>query len=127
MYIAYEYMCKPIHSSGLAAVVVRDRIYCLGGYDGRSFLSTVESFDPRTGEWHAESPMPSSRSAFAATVVSGRLFAIGGNDGRSLSTVESLDLCSGVFLCIFVCLLCVSVCRCVSLCVSLSLFLPSRH
>jgi len=65
--------------------------------------------------------MPSSRSAFAATVVSGRLFAIGGNDGRSLSTVESLDLCSGVFLCIFVCLLCVSVCRCVSLCVSLSL------
>jgi len=29
--------------------------------------------------------------------VEGRLFAIGGNDGRSLSTVESYDVCSGVW------------------------------
>jgi hypothetical protein len=50
----------PTKRSGLAAVVMNERIYCLGGYDGKNFVSTIESFDPRTGEWQVIVPVPPS-------------------------------------------------------------------
>lgn len=28
-----------------------DRLYAVGGYDGQSYLNTVEAYDPQTNEW----------------------------------------------------------------------------
>ena len=44
----------PSKRRALTACVLDTRIYALGGYDGSSWLNTVESFESRTGEWRAE-------------------------------------------------------------------------
>lgn len=28
-----------------------DRLYAVGGYDGQTYLNTMESYDPQTNEW----------------------------------------------------------------------------
>ena len=65
------------------------KLYCIGGFDGVSRLSTVECYDPVTDEWSAMSPMMTKRSALAVATVGEELYVIGGYDGAaSLSSVE---------------------------------------
>jgi len=76
--------------------VLDSRIYALGGYDGSSWLNTVECFESQTGEWRAEAPMPSKRSGLTCCVYGGRVYALGGYDGKNfLNAVESLDVSTG--------------------------------
>lgn len=28
-----------------------DKLYAVGGYDGQSYLNTMEAYDPQTNEW----------------------------------------------------------------------------
>lgn len=28
-----------------------DRLYAVGGYDGQTYLNTMEAYDPQTNEW----------------------------------------------------------------------------
>lgn len=35
----------------MSAVVVRDRLYAVGGFSGKTFLNTIEYLDPETNEW----------------------------------------------------------------------------
>lgn len=37
--------------SNVSAVVVRDRLYAVGGFSGKTFLNTIEYLDPETNEW----------------------------------------------------------------------------
>ena len=76
--------------------VMESRIYALGGYDGSSWLNTVECLDSRTSEWRPEAPMPSRRSGLTCCVFAGRVYALGGYDGKNfLNAVESLDVATG--------------------------------
>lgn len=45
-----------------------DKLLAVGGYDGNSYLSTVEEYDPDNNEWTKVSPMTCSRAG--ACVVS---------------------------------------------------------
>ena len=47
-------------------------IYCCGGYDGASCLSSVERFDPLTGVW-TSCPAMSTRRRYCRSVIMGRL------------------------------------------------------
>ena len=44
----------PSKRRALTACVLDSRVYALGGYDGSSWLNTVECFESRTGEWRTE-------------------------------------------------------------------------
>ncbi|CAH8540700.1 unnamed protein product [Schistosoma intercalatum] len=79
------------------ATAFRDRIIVAGGYDGASFLQSVEMFDPTTGpdrnglhgQWTEISSLSVPRSRVGLAVTAGCLYAIGGYDGSThLRTVE---------------------------------------
>ncbi|KAK4471595.1 hypothetical protein MN116_005008 [Schistosoma mekongi] len=79
------------------ATAFRDRIIVAGGYDGASFLQSVEMFDPTTGpdhnglygQWTEILSLSVPRSRVGLAVTAGCLYAIGGYDGTThLRTVE---------------------------------------
>lgn len=63
--------CAPMPTprSFLAAVVLRGRIYAIGGSDGSQVLQTVECFDTETNTWQTLPPMLTRRGFFAAAVL----------------------------------------------------------
>ncbi|KAH8876754.1 Kelch-like protein 18 [Schistosoma japonicum] len=79
------------------ATAFRDRIIVAGGYNGASFLQSVEMFDPTTGpdrnglygQWTEILSLSVPRSRVGLAVTAGCLYAIGGYDGTAhLRTVE---------------------------------------
>uniref|UniRef100_V5H5N9 Putative actin binding protein n=2 Tax=Ixodes ricinus TaxID=34613 RepID=V5H5N9_IXORI len=54
--------------SALAVALLGGKIYALGGYDGSSFLSTVELFDLETEQWADGATMQAGKSGHAAAV-----------------------------------------------------------
>lgn len=73
-----------------AAVALPSGLYVLGGYDGSSYLASVERLDRAGGRWVELSPMNSARCTLAAAASpDGQyIYAIGGFDGEALSVVE---------------------------------------
>lgn len=60
----------------MASVSLHDRIYVIGGYDGRSRLSSVECLDctaDEDGVWYSVAPMNVRRGLAGATTLGGRL------------------------------------------------------
>ena len=83
----------PTAREDLAAAVVRDTIYAIGGIGPATDGCTVEAYDPATDTWRARAPMPTCRHSLAAGVIDGIIYAVGGADstGRSVATVEAYD------------------------------------
>jgi N-acetylneuraminic acid mutarotase len=80
----------PTPRSSLAAAVVNNKIYAIGGFNYRH-LSTNEVYDPSTNTWLTKAPMPTKRSGIAAAVVNNIIYVIGGYDNFSTSTNEAYD------------------------------------
>lgn len=60
----------------MASVSLHDRIYVIGGYDGRSRLSSVECLDytaDEDGVWYSVAPMNVRRGLAGATTLGGGL------------------------------------------------------
>lgn len=66
-------------------------MYSLGGYDGNSYLNTVECYNSRTKQWKHVTSMHYSRSCFATAMCDGYLYALGGYGPSYLRTVERYD------------------------------------
>lgn len=82
----------PTPRNNLAAVVVNERIYAIGGFNGTHIFAIVEEYDPATDTWRSRAPMPTARGWLAATVVEGKIYVLGGWDGtKYLPTVEEYD------------------------------------
>ena len=77
--------------SDIAVAVLDNRIYTFGGYDGESYLATVESYSPVLNESKSEAEMLTPRQSAAAAVVDGKIYVIGGYNGQYLRTVEEFD------------------------------------
>lgn len=83
----------PTARGNLAAAVLADSVYVIGGLDGTSrALADVHRFDPSANTWE---PMPRliiARQGCAAAAVGTALYVFGGRDatGRVLDSVESL-------------------------------------
>lgn len=76
----------------LGVATLNGKLYACGGYDGSSFLRSVEVYDPSFDLWKSVASMNVKRSRVALTANKGKLYAIGGYDGESnLSTVEVYD------------------------------------
>ncbi|KAM2984074.1 hypothetical protein FF2_009927 [Malus domestica] len=86
----------------LAAVELKGVLYATGGYDGNSYLNTVDRFDPRERSWTKIASLHSKRSCHssvvlsekmgysAAAVVEDTIYVIGGmkDDETIAETVE---------------------------------------
>ncbi|KAF8817753.1 kelch repeat and K+ channel tetramerization domain containing protein, partial [Cardiosporidium cionae] len=66
-------------------------VYCMGGYDGRQFLSSVECYDIRTLRWMKVGEMPSPVSSASTLTHDGRVFILGGTEGSRSNAVHEFD------------------------------------
>ncbi|KAI3917825.1 hypothetical protein MKW92_028643 [Papaver armeniacum] len=66
-------------------VVLNEKLYALGGYDGSKMISSVEMYDPRMQLWIAHQNMKEPRGYSSAAVVGETIFAISGlKEGKML-------------------------------------------
>uniref|UniRef100_A0A7M4EA62 Kelch like family member 12 n=1 Tax=Crocodylus porosus TaxID=8502 RepID=A0A7M4EA62_CROPO len=79
----------------VATVSLHDRIYVIGGYDGRSRLSSVECLDYTSDEdgiWYSVAPMNVRRGLAGATTLGDMIYVSGGFDGsRRHTSMERYD------------------------------------
>ena len=73
----------PTGRNGLAAAVVGNAIYAIGGRTSGApcsggELATVERFDIGAGVWSTVASLPSARSGLAAVTVGGKIYVFGG-------------------------------------------------
>ncbi|XP_048042623.1 kelch-like protein 10 isoform X1 [Megalobrama amblycephala] len=67
-------------------------VYCIGGFDGENYCSSVRKFNPITHTWHEVGPMYERRCYASVAVLDGLIYAIGGCDGyQHLKTAERYD------------------------------------
>lgn len=69
----------------VATVSLHDRIYVIGGYDGRSRLSSVECLDYTSDEdgiWYSVAPMNVRRGLAGATTLGGACWALSNRSSR---------------------------------------------
>ena len=95
----YGFLLEPVEWR-VAEYLRYEHLYAVGGYDGQSFLSTVECFDPSTNVWSPVASMTTARDGHGVTVLGGLLYAVGGFDGyarSTLSTVECFDPSTNVW------------------------------
>jgi N-acetylneuraminic acid mutarotase len=82
----------PTARSFSGSTALGGKIYVVGGYNGSSYLNTLEVYDPATDTWSTKANMPTARGYLAVGVVNGKIYAVGGYDGNNnLSTVEEYD------------------------------------
>lgn len=86
----------PTGRDGLGIGVVRDTVYCIGGWTAGSPGSATgacEAYVPATGSWVTRAPMPTPRGFLGICVANNKIYAIGGWNGSSstLTTVEEYD------------------------------------
>ena len=74
-----------VDRAGAAVVADGDRLYVLGGVDGRIFLSSVETAeinaDGSLTEWQMSRPMPQPRGFSSAVIFNKRVYVLGGGNG----------------------------------------------
>lgn len=79
----------------VASVSLHDRVYVIGGYDGRSRLSSVECLDytaDEDGVWYSVAPMNVRRGLAGATTLGDMIYVSGGFDGsRRHTSMERYD------------------------------------
>ena len=68
----------PTARGGLVVTVYQNRLYAIGGYDGKKNPAVVEVFDPQANSWTSVAPLPTPRDHLAAATVGSKIYAIGG-------------------------------------------------
>ena len=75
--------------------IVDGKLYVIGGNDSSRTLSSMDMFDPNTGEWVSKNAMPTDRGLLACASIDGKIYVMGGLRGLTsnldyggLSTVE---------------------------------------
>ena len=82
----------PIVRAYLTSSVVDGKIYCIGGINNSTVLSTVQAYDPVTDTWETKANMPTATYELTSSVVNGKIYCIGGKSTSSgLNKVEVYD------------------------------------
>ncbi|SFD86819.1 kelch repeat-containing protein [Nitrosomonas sp. Nm166] len=85
----------PTARGALGVAVYQNRLYAIGGYDGKYNSGAVEIFDPQTNTWSSGAAMPTARDHLAVVAAGNRIYAIGGRPEldyrRNMGTVEEYD------------------------------------
>jgi N-acetylneuraminic acid mutarotase len=85
----------PTARGALSVTVHDEKLYAIGGYEGKANSGAVESYDPVSNVWSSRAPLPTPRDHLATATASGKLYAIGGrlkgDYHRNLSVTEVYD------------------------------------
>ncbi len=65
-----------------ALVVLRNKVYMMGGFNGAHYFNSVREFDPIRKLWMERGPMNAKRCYVSAATVDGKVFAMGGFNGQ---------------------------------------------
>ncbi|KAL6607776.1 hypothetical protein ACP70R_040839 [Stipagrostis hirtigluma subsp. patula] len=77
------------HLGNMCTNLAKPSIFLIGGYNGVTWLSSLDSFSPEKDILLGLTPMGSARSYASAAALDGHIFAFGGGDGMSwYNTVE---------------------------------------
>ena len=82
-------MPTPAYNSGGAAIGTK--IYVVGGYDGASYLDTLQIFDTTTHTWGNGKDAPSVLYGPAVVAYGGKLYAFGGGGGGTSTSAYAYD------------------------------------
>ncbi|KHN72513.1 Kelch-like protein 10 [Toxocara canis] len=63
-------------------VVIDQKIYMIGGFDGSDCFNTMRCYDGETRQWTELAPMHYPRCYIAACEINGLIVAVGGSDGH---------------------------------------------
>ena len=77
--------------SGAKAIVVGDKIYVVGGWDGFKDMKSCEAYIPKERRWTHIPDMTIPRNYPSLEFIDGKLFAIGGVNDRATASVEAYD------------------------------------
>jgi hypothetical protein len=92
----HEIDTLPSPRFGMAAAAVDDRVYILGGFNGRRCFSDILVLDTKRERINRLAALPSSRCFGAAVVHSGKIYYLGGWDGSDqLDEILEIDPESG--------------------------------
>lgn len=73
-------------------VLLDDKVYAVGGFNGCSRVRSVDVYDIQTNEWSSGVSMEARRSTLGVAVMGGKIYAVGGFDGAyGLETAEVFD------------------------------------
>ena len=76
-----------------AACANGDRLYVIGGFNGKKSVSSVEVFDTITQKWLSIPNMTTERDGCAAISIEDKIYVFGGSHGRKyLSSAEVYDI-----------------------------------
>lgn len=87
----------PIPMALAATVVLDDRLYLIGGFDGEEALADVWRFNPATANWTKLASMNQARIRPVAGVIDNKIIVAGGADLITLSTAEIYDPAENVW------------------------------
>ena len=77
----------------LTAVANSSGIYLIGGYDGKTRLTTTEFVSFQRENVQAVTPMPTARKALSSVLLGSKIYALGGDGGGSLlNTNEAYNI-----------------------------------
>jgi len=75
-----------------ASTLPDGRVLVAGGWDGRHYLATTTTYDPRVNVWHVGPSLQQSRYyASQSTMADGKLMVCGGSHGASV-TFDSVEV-----------------------------------
>ncbi len=79
--------------------IVDGKLYVIGGNDSSTTLSTMDMFDPDSGQWIPKNSMPTDRGLLACASIDGKIYVMGGLrivgggfDYGGLKTMEMYDV-----------------------------------
>ncbi|XP_042868768.1 kelch-like protein 5 isoform X2 [Penaeus japonicus] len=61
--------CLSLGCDSAGVSLLGDRLFCVGGYDGQTYLNLVHAYDPQTNEWTQMAPLPTGRAGACVVVV----------------------------------------------------------
>uniref|UniRef100_A0AAR2KHI3 BTB domain-containing protein n=1 Tax=Pygocentrus nattereri TaxID=42514 RepID=A0AAR2KHI3_PYGNA len=74
------------------SVYLNGFVYCVGGFDGVDYFSSVRKFNPVSRTWHQAAPMHCRRCYVSVAVINGCIYAMGGFDGHvRMNTAERYE------------------------------------
>ncbi|CAD1478539.1 unnamed protein product, partial [Heterotrigona itama] len=85
--------CLPNKPDKLTWYFYCGKIYALGGYNGRTRMSSGERYEPQKNQWEMIPPMHQQRSDASAAALHDKIYIVGGFSGREvLNSAEVFDV-----------------------------------
>jgi N-acetylneuraminic acid mutarotase len=82
----------PTARSGIAAAVLRGRIWVFGGEAPAGTFDQLEAYDQSRNSWSTSARMPTARHGLGAAAIAGKIYVISGGPrpGGSVSAVNEI-------------------------------------